>query len=188
MFSMASMFRRASNFNQSLTNWCIYLEVEPSFFATESPLANNTAYKPLWNGIGCTYKCYNGGIRNISDTDSYSCICVGDFIGLYCEKGVNTTLTSTITSTLTSTITSTLTSTITSTSTTTLTLTLSSTLTTTQTSIKEDSSSNGNNLFLIIGLVSGGVFLVGLFFFVRYLYSSRSNPKGHRMVTYSVKA
>jgi surface protein len=94
---MNGMFQNASSFNQSLTNWCVNISV-PTDFSLHSPIDSNLAFQPLWNGTGCTNKCYNG-IRNTSD---YSCICVDEFIGIYCDKGTTTTLTSTITSTLTS--------------------------------------------------------------------------------------
>ena len=159
---MTSMFNGALKFNQSLTNWCVRIPLKPYKFATNSLIQHNTAFLPLWNGTGCTNKCYNG-IRNTSD---YSCICVDEFIGIYCDEGTTTTLTSTLTTTSSSTLTSTLTST----SSSTLTTTSSSTLTTTYTSIEEDRSANSINVNVIIGLVSGGVVLVGFVFFVFCLF------------------
>jgi surface protein len=97
VLDMKVMFDGALKFNQSLTNWCVNIS-EPTRFSTGSPIDSNLAFQPLWNGTGCTNKCYNG-IRNTSD---YSCICVDEFTGIFCDKGTTTTLTSTITSTLTS--------------------------------------------------------------------------------------
>jgi len=159
--NMDSMFDTALKFNQSLTNWCVNISV-PTYFATNSLIEHYPAFLPLWNGTGCTNKCYNG-IRNTSD---YSCICVDEFIGIYCDEGTTTTLTSTLTTTLTSTSSSTLTST----SSSTLTSTSSSTLTSTYTSIEEDRSANSINVNVIIGLVSGGVVLVGFVFLVFCLF------------------
>jgi surface protein len=164
--NMDNMFQNALKFNQSLTNWCVRIPTKPIDFAIGSPLDNNPAFLPLWNGTGCTNKCYNG-IRNTSD---YSCICVDEFIGIYCDEGTTTTLTSTLTTTSSSTLTSTSSSTYTSTLTTTSSSTYTSTLTSTYTSIEEDRSANSINVNVIIGLISGGVVLVGFVFFVFCLF------------------
>ena len=47
--SMDYMFFNASNFNQSLTNWCVNISV-PTDFSLHSPIENNAAFQPLWNG------------------------------------------------------------------------------------------------------------------------------------------
>ena len=47
------MFAGASSFNQSLSKWCVNIP-EPVNFAPGSPLENNIAFQPLWNGTGCT--------------------------------------------------------------------------------------------------------------------------------------
>ena len=90
---MNYMFQNASSFNQSLTNWCANISRQTDF-SLHSPIENNPAFLPLWNGLGCTNKCYNG-IRNTTDN---SCICVDNFIGIYCDEEITTTFTSTITS------------------------------------------------------------------------------------------
>jgi surface protein len=51
--NMNSMFQFATNFNQNLRKWCVNIP-EPVDFAPGSPLENNTAFQPLWNGTGCT--------------------------------------------------------------------------------------------------------------------------------------
>ena len=140
-----AMFDGALKFNQSLTNWCVNIS-EPTNFAHGSPIKDYPAFLPLWDGIGCTYKCYNNGVRNTTDTENYTCICDQDHMGPYCEEAITTTLTSTYTSTLTSTSSS------------------------TYTSIEEDRSANSINLNVIIGLISGGVVLVGFVFFVFCLF------------------
>ena len=155
--NMYGMFFGAEKFNQSLTNWCVNIS-EPTHFAYDSPIKDYPAFLPLWNGIGCTYKCYNNGVRAIPYLENYTCICDQDHMGPYCEEAITTTLTSTYTSTLTTTSSSTLTS------------TSSSTLTTTYTSIEEDRSANSINVNVIIGLISGGVVLVGFVFFVFCLF------------------
>jgi len=137
VLDMSFMFEGAEKFNQSLTNWCVKLD-PPYSFATGSPLENNPAFQPLWNGIGCENKCYNG-IRNTSD---YSCTCDPGFYGSSCEGAITTTLTSTSTSTLTSTSTSTLTS--------------------TSTSSQPNTATDNNRIYLIIGLVLGAGTLLGL--------------------------
>jgi surface protein len=172
------MFYNATSFYQSLTNWCVngsffngtYTSTDnfgvsvtffsTSNFSTHSPMID--AFQPLWNGIGCTYKCYNNGVRAIPYLENYTCICDQDHMGPYCEEAITTTLTSTLTSTSSSTLTTTSSSTLTSTS--------SSTLTSTYTSIEEDRSANSINVNVIIGLVSGGVVLVGFVFFVFCLF------------------
>jgi len=83
---MQEMFMNASSFNQSLTNWCVNISV-PTDFSTNSPIKNNPAFLPLWNGTGCTNKCYNG-IRNTTD---YSCTCDPGFYGSSCEGAITTT-------------------------------------------------------------------------------------------------
>ena len=151
--TMFGLFWGASNFNQSITNWCVNIS-EPTDFSTWSPIKDYPAFLPLWNGTGCTYKCYNNGVRAIPYLENYTCICDQDHMGPYCEEAITTTLTSTLTSTSSSTLTS----------------TSSSTLTTTYTSIEEDRSANSINVNVIIGLVSGGVVLVGFVFFVFCLF------------------
>ena len=99
--NMDNMLKYAIDFNQTLTNWCVNI-TKPTDFAYFSPLANNPAFLPLWNGTGCIYKCFNEGVRNTTDTVNYSCICEGGFTGLYCNETMTTTITSTSTSTLTS--------------------------------------------------------------------------------------
>ena len=51
--NMDSMFASASVFNYNLSAWCVNIP-EPSQFADNSPLKNNIAFQPLWNGTGCT--------------------------------------------------------------------------------------------------------------------------------------
>ena len=77
--NMNYMFINAFSFNQSLTNWCVNISV-PTNFSLRSPLDSNPTFLPLWNGEGCTNKCYNG-IRNTSD---YSCICNSGHFGPTC--------------------------------------------------------------------------------------------------------
>jgi len=139
VLDMNNMFFGALKFNQSLTNWCVNTS-ETSKFSNGSPIDSNPAFLPLWNGEGCEYKCFNGGIRNITDTVNYSCICEGGFTGLYCNETITTTLTSTSTSTLTSTLTS----------------------TSTSTSSQPDTATDNNRIYLIIGLVLGAGTLLGL--------------------------
>ena len=86
--NMLDMFYYASKFNQSLTNWCVRIS-EPNGFAIGSPIVNNPSFLPLWNGTGCTYKCYNG-IRNTSD---YSCTCNSGHFGPTCALTPDITIT-----------------------------------------------------------------------------------------------
>ncbi|MCH8475973.1 MAG: BspA family leucine-rich repeat surface protein [Opitutales bacterium] len=47
--NMHEMFYNASAFNQDLSNWCVeQFPNEPHQFATNSPLNNNPAFKPVW--------------------------------------------------------------------------------------------------------------------------------------------
>ena len=146
--TMNYMFSGASLFNQSLTNWCVKDSIARYNFATGTLMANNQAFQPLWDGAGCTYKCYNGGLRYVGDTEYYSCHCNVPYASPYCEF-IATTETSTLTSTKTSvptstetsTVTSTLTSTKTSVSTSTETSTVTSTLTSTLTTLEVYTSS-----------------------------------------------
>ena len=88
---MHYMFQAAYSFNRSLTNWCVNIQ-EPEHFKSYAyaPWATNAAFQPLWNGIGCTRPCYNGGVRNTSDTVDYSCICTPPYVGLYCRDAAFT--------------------------------------------------------------------------------------------------
>ena len=104
---MDYMFYSEYNFNQDLTNWCANI-TEPTDFVYSFISNLNASFYPLWNGIGCTHKCYNGAIRNITDTENYSCICNGDFVGLYCNHTITTTPTTTSTTLSTTTATTTL--------------------------------------------------------------------------------
>jgi hypothetical protein len=96
------IFYHATSFNQSLTNWCVnsaFLNgldndggqpYNATFytrtnFSNFSPVDTIPAFHPLWNGIGCIYKCYNGGIRNVNDKITYSCICNEPDTGMYCN-------------------------------------------------------------------------------------------------------
>ena len=107
MTRMEYMFYMATSFNQSLTNWCVNSAFfngpitvlidndggQPyndtlytrTNFSKFSPVDTNPAFHPLWNGIGCIYKCYNGGIRNVNDKITYSCICNEPDTGMYCN-------------------------------------------------------------------------------------------------------
>jgi len=85
---MAGMFYDALKFNQSLTNWCVNIS-EPNGFAIGSPIDSNPAFLPLWNGTGCTKKCYNG-IRN---TASYACTCNSGHFGPTCALTPDITIT-----------------------------------------------------------------------------------------------
>ena len=85
---MYNMLKNATSFNQSLTNWCVNISV-PTDFSLHSPIENNTAFQPLWNGAGCTNKCYNG-IRNTSD---YSCTCNSGHLGPTCALTPDITIT-----------------------------------------------------------------------------------------------
>ena len=99
--TMNHMFFDALTFNQSLTNWCVSSNVANANFSLNSPIGLIPEFQPLWNGIGCTHKCHNGAIRNISDKTDYSCICNGDFVGLYCNHTPTTATTTTTTTTTT---------------------------------------------------------------------------------------
>jgi surface protein len=88
VIDMYDMFYFASNFNQSLTNWCVNIS-EPNGFAIGSPIKDYPAFLPLWNGTGCTNKCYNG-IRNTSD---YSCTCNSGHFGPTCALTPDYTIT-----------------------------------------------------------------------------------------------
>ena len=100
------MFYNATSFNQSLTNWCVngsffngtytgihkFTNLNVTFystsdFSTHSPMID--AFQPLWNGTGCTSKCFNG-IRNTSD---YSCTCDPGFYGSSCALTPDITIT-----------------------------------------------------------------------------------------------
>ena len=102
MTRMEYMFYMATSFNQSLTNWCVNSAFlngldndggQPynatlytrTNFSKFSPIDTIPAFHPLWNGIGCIYKCYNGGIRNVNDKITYSCICNEPDTGMYCN-------------------------------------------------------------------------------------------------------
>jgi surface protein len=99
--TMNHMFFDALTFNQSLTNWCVSSNVANANFSLNSPIGLIPEFQPLWNGIGCTHKCHNGAIRNISDKTDYSCICNGDFVGLYCNHTPPTATPTTTTTTTT---------------------------------------------------------------------------------------
>ena len=88
---MRSMFNNAVAFNHSLTNWCVNAGTLNNDFSLNSAMDVIPEFQPLWNGIGCTHKCHNGAIRNITDLTHYSCICSGDFVGLYCNQTTTTT-------------------------------------------------------------------------------------------------
>jgi surface protein len=47
--NMNNMFNGASSFSQNIREWCVSkITTAPSGFATNSPLANNDAYRPDW--------------------------------------------------------------------------------------------------------------------------------------------
>ena len=81
------MFYHATSFNQSLTNWCVNGSITSiSNFSDFSPIDSIPEFQPLWNGAGCDYKCYNGGIRNLNDEIAYSCVCSYPYTGTYCNE------------------------------------------------------------------------------------------------------